>query len=362
MVHGHARGLGWPLLSTREPWARGAPVGYVLGPGGRRRAVLRAPVDLGHTGILGATGSGKSTTLKALARALARQGASVVILDWEGEHTDTADEALEPSELRASLLGAPDPREAAEALESLLAVLGESYQLSPLMHILLAKTLSTTRRRIHTVLRALEERAESVPARDVRNSIYALQRRLQALRPVLEFLKSGPGKKLDPAEPRPSRVYAVDLSGLPPRSRSLYAHAVAAHLQQHRRPGQDPLLYLAVEEAHNTTAPATPMEQLLLEARKKNTRLILVASHPAPHIHNLHTIIAHRQPGTEPAHRLAEQLAPRPEARTELATLLLNPQRTGSSKNSRSKTSTSRNHNTRLEAQSPAQSDAANIH
>lgn len=148
----------------------------------------------------------------------------------------------------------PGPREAAETLESLLAVLGEGYRLSPIMHILLAKTLSTARRRIHRVLRALEERAEAEPARDVRNSIYALQQRPQAPRPVLELLEPGPGKKLDPAEPRPR-----------------------------------PLLYLAVEEAHNTTAPATPMEQLLLEARKKNTRLIL-ASHPASHIHNLHTI------------------------------------------------------------------------
>lgn len=301
--------------------AAGEPIGVVEAPGREAAAELLVPRDTGHVGIVGATESGKSHTLKTLARALARQGAAVLVLDWEGEHSDIASHALEPWQVRVPVLNYPDPRRVVEALEAALRVHGDHYSLSPLMAQLLAKTLARTRRRVRSLVEELEKLAENTPRADTRTSTHALLRRLWALQPVLEQLEPGPDKKLDPASPQPGKIYTIDLSGLTPSQKKTYTQLLATHLQANKQ--ATTLLYLAVEEAHHTAQPGTPLEQLLLEARKKNIRLITLTSHPTPLHHNQQTIIAHQQPDTESAKRLAEHLAPEPRAKQALTKTLL---------------------------------------
>ena len=315
---------GWPLLNPGLPPPNGLPVGYVLSPGGRRLGLMRIPSDTGHVAVVGATGSGKSNTLKALALALASTGSTVILLDWEGEHGDVADATLEPWEVRAPILAQPNPHTVVETIEAALQTLGERYQLTPLMSLLLAKTLSTTRRRIESILEALEEKAERERREDIRNSIYALIRRLWPLQQPLKALEPNTSKRLDLTAPKPSTIYAINLSSLPPQQRTLYTQLLAAYINLNRKPAAKPTIYLAVEDAHNTAKPGTPLEQLLLEARKKNIRLILVTSHPTPILHNTSTIIAHRQPDTTSAKKIADLLAPPKQAKEELTALLLN--------------------------------------
>src|SRR5207249_11968175 len=55
-----------------------------------------------HTGILGTTGGGKSTTVSRLIEQAQRQGYAIVLLDTEGEYT-TINEATEDPVMLAAL-------------------------------------------------------------------------------------------------------------------------------------------------------------------------------------------------------------------------------------------------------------------
>ncbi len=240
------------------------PLGTPVDP--LHHAPCSAPDDfMRHAVILGSTGSGKSNTASYLARELSRH-ASVVIIDWYGEHIDEGDVVIDPA------AGDPVPMPADRV--SMLELLEEVLDLSPSQSYVLMKVL-----RDGIGLEELVKEVEYLTpeGRWENESRLALIRRLSPL--AYSNIRSVAGGWGDTAL-GDKLVSVLDLSRVHPvSSRRLVALSMLRYLETVASPGRR--VFVIVEEAQNLVKANGVVARQVAEVRKKGLGIVLVTQSPS---------------------------------------------------------------------------------
>jgi len=288
-------------------------VGWLLDHMLRRVGRAELPRDPGHVLVVGATGSGKSTTLRRLCTELARAGKRVVVLDWVGEHAEAMRGRARI--VRPGIDASIPLRERGESVEMFVDRLAYyietawGRELTPLQRRILATAASRIDEPSVERLLAAVSRWLASDRRDYAQSADALISRLSVLRAL--------SRVFDPGTPPlrlPERgVLVLDLSSVePPWLRKLVAHAALYHvLREARERGG---AAVAVDEAHNLldTDARNAVVEAFLEYRKFGVGMLLATSDfteiPRQLLQNASTVIAHRIPSLRQAEALADTL------------------------------------------------------
>lgn len=239
------------------------PLGTPVDP--LHHAPCPAPEDfMRHAVILGSTGSGKSNTASYLAREMSRY-ASVVIIDWYGEHVDEGDVVIDPA------AGDPVPMPADRV--SMLELLEEVLDLSPSQSYVLMKVL-----RDGMGLEELMRKVEYLTpeGRWENESRLALIRRLSPL--AYSNIRSVAGGLGDTALGG-KLVSVLDLSRVHPvSSRRLVALSTLRYLETLASPRP---VFVIVEEAQNLVKANGVVARQVAEVRKKGLGIVLVTQSPS---------------------------------------------------------------------------------
>ncbi len=291
--------------------SHGLYLGYLLDPLFRRKKRAWLPYPLGHTIIVGATGSGKSTTLRRLCIELSRY-LPVAIIDWVGEHS----EALQGSAkvLRLGVDISIPLREGSESVEQFIDRLSYyietawSCSLTPLQRrILLSIVTKIGNPTIDRLLTALSTWLSS-DRKDYVQSADALISRLSILAPLRNVF--------DPTKPRlevpTTGITVIDLSSVEPTYlRKIAAHALLYALLRRARVERKRLV-IAVDEAHNLldTDSRNIVVEAFLEYRKFGIEMVIATSSfvdmPRQIVENASIVIAHRIPSLRQAETIAD--------------------------------------------------------
>ncbi|HDI02067.1 MAG TPA: DUF87 domain-containing protein [Ignisphaera sp.] len=300
-------------LSTdhSDSYSEGLYLGYRLDPLLRRRERIYLPHTLGHTLIVGATGSGKSTTLQRLVYEISKHR-PVLLLDWVGEHSEAMKGIAKIYRLGIDIaIPLREEREDTEYFIDRLSYYIESLwnmQLSPLQRRILLSTASKIENlSIDTLIISMKKWLES-DRRDYKQSADALISRLSILLPLRNIF--------NPYKPKleiPSKgITVIDLSSIEPA----YLKKIAIHallytiLKKMKRNRKS--LSIAIDEAHNVldNDRRNIVIEAFLEYRKFGIEMILATSSfteiPKSIVENTSTIIVHRVPSLRQAEILAD--------------------------------------------------------
>lgn len=240
------------------------PLGTPVDP--LHRVPCPTPEDfMRHAVVLGSTGSGKSNTASYLARELSRY-ASVVIIDWYGEHVDEGDVIIDPA------AGDPVPMPADKV--SILELLEEVLDLSPPQSYVLMKVL-----RDGIGLEELVKEVEYLTpeGRWENESRLALIRRLSPL--AYSNIRSVTGDWANTALGN-GLVSVLDLSRVHPlSSRRLVALSMLRYLETAASPRRK--VFVIVEEAQNLVKVNGLIARQVAEVRKKGLGIVLVTQSPS---------------------------------------------------------------------------------
>lgn len=252
-----------PVQSTRRD-GKCIPLGMPVDP--LHHAPCPAPEDfMRHAVILGSTGSGKSNTASYLARELSRH-ASVVVIDWYGEHVDEGDVVIDPA------AGDPVPMPADKV--SMLELLEEVLDLSPPQSYVLMKVL-----RDGVGLERLVKEVEYLTpeGRWENESKLALIRRLSPL--AYSNIRSVADGWGDTTLGN-GLVSVLDLSQIHPiSSRRLVALSMLRYLETVASPRKE--VFVIVEEAQNLVKVNGLVARQVAEVRKKGLGIVLVTQSPS---------------------------------------------------------------------------------
>ncbi len=301
-----------PLSTELAPvGSDGIRVGRILDPVLRERGDAYLPSEVGHVLIVGATGSGKSTTLRRLCIEVSRLR-PVVVLDWVGEHGEALGSVARVVRLGidASIrLRARDEDD--EQFVDRLAYYVEvawGHTLTPLQRRILATVVSRVEDPTIDRLLATLSRWLSSDRRDYVQSADALVSRLSALKPLRNAFD--PSKP--PVEPPTRGILVIDISRVEPaRLRKIAAHALLHQLLREARRARKSLA-VAIDEAHNIldTDARNIVVEAYLEYRKFGIEMILATSDfteiPRQLLQNTSTMIVHRVPSLRQAEALAD--------------------------------------------------------
>jgi len=224
------------------------------------------PADfMRHAIVLGSTGSGKSNTASYLVRELSKY-ASVVVIDWYGEHLGEADMVIDPA--------AGDPVPVPTNRVSLLELLEEVLDLSPPQSYVLMRVL----RDGMSITDLLKEIEYFTPeSRWENESRLALIRRLSPL--AYSGVDSVSGG-LDAEMLGSRRVLVLDLSRIHPlSSRRLVALSMLRYLETTASPRKK--VFVVVEEAQNLVRTNGLIARQVAEVRKKGLGIVLVTQSPS---------------------------------------------------------------------------------
>ena len=240
------------------------PLGVPTDP--LHRVPCPTPEDfMRHAVVLGSTGSGKSNTASYLARELSRH-ASVVIIDWYGEHVDEGDVVIDPA--------AGDPVPIPADRVSMLELLEEVLDLSPPQSYVLMKVL---RNGIGLDELVREVEYFTPEGRWENESRLALIRRLSPL--AYSNIRSVAGG-WERAALSDGLVLVLDLSRVHPlSSRRLVALSVLRYLETVASPKRK--VFVIVEEAQNLVKANGLVARQVAEVRKKGLGIVLVTQSPS---------------------------------------------------------------------------------
>jgi energy-coupling factor transporter ATP-binding protein EcfA2 len=242
-----------------------------------------------HVLIVGATGSGKSTTASIIAREVSREGAAVFIADWHGEYRELLKdlhnvtytnpmEGIVPEFLNMKSIIEHEPLAFIEILESTLELT------PPQAHILEEAMKELLHKKIINLyeIDVLIDIIQNTPltARWIAESREALVRKLKVLSTDYLKVKWGDVREL---HVRNGEIMIFDVSSIPnTRVKRVFvsiAIKTAALKAQHSEVARP--LVIIVDEAHNVFTKDNPVSNLIAEVRKWGIGFIIVTQSPS---------------------------------------------------------------------------------
>ncbi len=242
-----------------------------------------------HIAIVGATGSGKSTTASVIAVEAARKGYAVLIVDWHGEYEDLLKdcdvEVLYADPLKDTV---PEPLKLHELLRreplAFIEVLEAGLDLTPAqVHILEDAVNIVKDRKVHGyVVDYLVDiiQTSTTSARWFTESREALLRKLKPL--TSQYLGVNWSKlRFVPIER--GKVMIFNVSSIPNvRVRKVLTSLLLRSLALHAQYGDiDRPLLVIVDEAHNVFDEYNPVTKLIAEVRKWGIGFVVISQAPS---------------------------------------------------------------------------------
>jgi Cdc6-like AAA superfamily ATPase len=242
-----------------------------------------------HVLIVGATGSGKSTTASIIAREVSKEGVGVFITDWHGEYKELLKnynniiytnpiEGTVPEFLNMKNIMEHEPLAFIEILESALELT------PPQAHILEEAIKELLHRKAVTFceIDTLIDIIQNAPlaARWVAESKEALVRKLKVLSSEYLKIKWSNMKELPV---RKGGITIFDISSIPNTrvKKILVSIAIkSATLKAQYNEITKPLV-IVVDEAHNIFTKDNPISNLVAEVRKWGVGFIIVTQSPS---------------------------------------------------------------------------------
>ena len=298
--------------------------GILLGPvksGGREYHDFRLQIEdlKRHACILGMTGSGKSTTARAIVRQVAESGLPTLVLDWHNEYgqmvSGVGGKVLAPGRDEFSI----NPLEVGPASDSVEHVAMVSDIFSDIYHFThpqaymfrnaLQKRLSETSADEVPTITSLVKTIEAYPLR----SAYDNETKVALLRRLVPLTQGQPGKALSGSGPLKldellATTVCVELGHMRDvQSRGVFSDVLLKMVYEEKVRRKGNLDHLTVVEEARNIAPArrpedppTVGERMVSELRKFGEAMLFVAQFPT---HVASEIV--KNSGTKIVHRLA---------------------------------------------------------
>ena len=323
--------------------------GFLLGvirSGGREFHDFRLQrEDLGrHLSVLGATGSGKSTTTGAIVRQVAESGLPVLVLDWHNEYAGVVagvggkvvapgkdDFALNPLEAEP---GADPAEHVAMTCDIFSDIYHFTHPQAYMFRSALQKTLGElTASEVPTIGR-LVRTIEAYPLK----SAYDQETKVALLRRLVPLTQGQPGRALGGSGPLKmdellGTTVCVELGHMrDTQSRAVFSDVLLKMVYEEklrRKAGLDHVT--VVEEARNvaparrTEDPPTVGERMISELRKFGEAMVFVAQFPshvaAEVVKNSGTKIVHRLAWPDDVALMGDSLGLNPSQREHLTRL-----------------------------------------
>ena len=298
--------------------------GILLGPvksGGREYHDFRLQMEdiKRHACILGMTGSGKSTTARAIVRQVAESGLPTLVLDWHNEYgqmiSRVGGKVLAPGHDEFSI----NPLEVGPASDPVEHVAMVSDIFSDIYHFThpqaymfrnaLQKRLSETSAEEIPTITSLVKTIEAYPLR----SAYDNETKVALLRRLVPLTQGQPGKALSGSGPLRlgellGTTVCVELGHMRDvQSRGVFSDVLLKMVYEEKVRHKGSLDHLTVVEEARNIAPArrpedppTVGERMVSELRKFGEAMLFVAQFPT---HVASEIV--KNSGTKIVHRLA---------------------------------------------------------
>ncbi len=243
-----------------------------------------------HIVIVGATGSGKSTTAAVIAVEAARAGFKVLIVDWHGEYhsiLSSVDEipivytnplnSIVPKHMNFTDIVSKEPLAFIEILEAGLELTpAQVHILEDALNVIKGKNLKGYI--IDLIVDIVQ--ASSTSARWYTESREALLRKLKPL--TSQYLAIN-WTKCEYVDLTPGSVTIFDVSSIPNvRVRKILTSLLIRSLALDAQYSQNPTpLLVVVDEAHNVFENENPVSMLIAEVRKWNFGFALISQAPS---------------------------------------------------------------------------------
>ncbi len=316
-----------PLEINLNPIPQGKiPLGEILNPLLEpTHQIYKLPINHGHTLIIGATGTGKSTTLAKIAQETTKYN-QVIILDWTGEHIKTFQEnpqtqIITPGKTHTIPLktGNETPLQVVEKIAYYIETTW-NQPITPLQYRLLLTTITRIDNPTPTTIIIALKNMQTHNRRDIRQSADALISRLIPLTENQHLYTpiEKPPITLQEIKGNPT---IINLSPITPTHiKTLTAQLILHTLLQQTKQTLKPI-HILIDEAHNyikqtqTTQPA--IIQAYLEYRKYNVKITIATSNaiqiPKEITQNTNTLITHRIPNITQAKTITDYLITNPK-------------------------------------------------
>ena len=297
-----------------------------------------------HLSVLGATGSGKSTTTGAIVRQVAESGLPVLVLDWHNEYARVVAEvggkvvapgkddfALNPLEAEAGA----DPAEHVAMISDIFSdIYHFTHPQAYMFRSALQKTLGElTASEVPTIGR-LVRTIEAYPLK----SAYDQETKVALLRRLVPLTQGQPGRALGGSGPLKmgellGTTVCVELGHMrDTQSRAVFCDVLLKMVYEEKLKRKSGLDHLTVvEEARNvaparrTEDPPTVGERMISELRKFGEAMVFVAQFPshvaAEVVKNSGTRIVHRLAWPDDVALMGDSLGLNPSQREHLTRL-----------------------------------------
>ncbi len=294
--------------AVQPPITSGGPlIGFVYSRG-KEVAPLCIPLaDIRrHVSIFGATGSGKSTTAMSLALRLYSLGASVLILDWHGEHSlaveDAGGRVFKPGNhngLTLNPLSGFTGRDLGFQVEFITDIFAQVFRFTPPQSYMFREALKAAyRSKITPTVSDLIAELGLLPMR----SSWDHETRMALMRRLKSFTEGACGLALSGADSIPrdeifQGLVSIDLTNLKDvNNRTIYANILMKMVydycvQRGERSGLSHVLF--IEEAQNVFPPRRPEdpmtigERILAELRKFGEGVVVISQFPSSVSHDV---------------------------------------------------------------------------
>jgi hypothetical protein len=287
--------------AVQPPITSGGPlIGFVYSRGMEVAPLCIPLTDIRrHVSIFGATGSGKSTTAMSLALRLYSLGASVLILDWHGEHSgveDAGGRVLKPGTqggLTINPLSGFSGKDLGFQVEFITDIFAQVFRFTPPQSYMFREALKAAyRSKITPTVSDLIAELSLLPMR----SSWDHETRMALMRRLKSFTEGACGFALSGIDSIPrdeifQGLVSIDLTNLKDvNNRTIYANILMKMVYDYcvqRGERTDLSHVLFIEEAQNVFPPRRPEdpmtigERILAELRKFGEGVVVISQFPS---------------------------------------------------------------------------------